>query len=283
MQNQKMNINDVPANSVIHITGEVEFSRIRSKIEGKELEADNARKAQWGTSPESKPHTRIVIKNPAIVPLSPESGLTLAEQFCQSKFYTSNKNAYIAFEGKSKGANLPQLLQRSPTNSISAITSPEGELAKGLRATLVCKILPATKGKNQGLTLEAVICEEPARYYATGASAAVLESLIARGATIEPNTAEAINSTRVKQETATATATAAAPAGGLAPPPYGSASAQAPAYPGNYATPVAGTVMPPPPSNIVAPSQPAAPPMAQDSTPGVASYPPPNVNPGVNL
>jgi hypothetical protein len=132
----KISINMVPDNSAVCVSGVVDFSRITKRLEGAELEADNARKMQYCMMGETKPHTRLCISQ-ARIAHSNAANPTIGEQFIAEKFYSSKKN---------------------PDKS---------SLYTGL---------------NKGITLDAVICDEPIRY--AGAGGANSSLLSAHGFTV---------------------------------------------------------------------------------------------------
>ena len=284
MQNNqpKLTTDDIPDNEVILVTGIVEFSRIRSRLEGKELEEDNKRKIQHGMIADDKPHTSLSISGAAVVPQNP-GALTVGEQYIQQKFYASPKNPQkgLNFTGKNRGNSLPAVYARDAAKP-DAITEiiPEGELASGQRVTLTLRCFGSKKpGVHKGMSLDGVICEETPKYFVPGLNAAVISGLQSRGLTVTPASPEVIAAHK-----ANIAATAAAPApevqtSAVAPPVYGT---PAPAAPPVYGTPapVAPPVAPPVYGAPVAPPVYGTPTPAPDY--GVPAYPPPAVNADTN-
>jgi hypothetical protein len=179
----KINVNSVPDNSTMYLRGVVDYSFITKRLEGAELDADNARKARFGMMPESKPHSRLIISQTSIAYSDPANP-TIGEQFISQKFYQSKKSPgkNAMFCGINKSSySLPEVYTRDesdPTKLIPIV--PEFELAPGMKVTLLIKVFP-TKA-NKGVSLEAVICDEPIRY--SGVTGATSGALSAAGFTV---------------------------------------------------------------------------------------------------
>jgi hypothetical protein len=173
---KKVNINAVPDNSIIYIDGIVDFSQITKRIEGAELEADNARKAKYGMIGDSKPHSRLSVSQ-AVVHCADPANPTIGEQFIAERFYASKKypDKKALYSGLNKGLQLPDVYVRDESDPTKLIpVTPEKELAAGLKVTLVVRIYPTNL--NKGTSLDAVICNEPIRYHSNTASARALSA-----------------------------------------------------------------------------------------------------------
>jgi len=163
------------------VRGIVDFSQVTKKLEGAELEADNARKIQHGLKTESRPHTRLAISQASVI-FENASNPTIAERFIESRLYQSQKypSKNYMYSALNKGQYLPSVYVRDKMdfNTLSQI-SLKGELAAGLEVSLLLKVYSTALG-NKGVSLEAVICDEPIRYTGAGTSDA-MSSLFARG------------------------------------------------------------------------------------------------------
>lgn len=251
MSNPKISADMLKPNTIIFVEGDVTFSRITRFVEGKELEAENHRRATLPKPmlPASRPYTTIAIANAKIVPMTPGQ-LTLEEQYVQSKFYVSkNDPNVLCFSYENKSPYLPRVSQVQPNNpNAFDQIMPEGELANGLHVMLLMNIYQAKNFGKNALGLDQIVCKEPIRYY-NGSS--VADALAKRGMSYTPLTPEqdraAVTPKRAPAEEPTAP-TAAAPAGinYNAAPAYTAAPTPAP-------TPVNYTAAPAP-----APAAPAA-------------------------
>jgi hypothetical protein len=176
-----VNINNVPDGATMLVRGIVDFSQVTKKLEGTELDADNARKIQHGLKTESRSHTRLAISQASVV-FENASSPTIAEKYIESRLYQSQKypSKNYMYSALNKGQFLPAVYVRDKIdfNTISQI-SPKGELAAGLEVTLLLKVYSTALG-NKGVSLEAIICDEPIRYTGAGTSDA-MSSLFARG------------------------------------------------------------------------------------------------------
>jgi hypothetical protein len=187
---QTINVNMVPDNSIMYIKGVIDFSHITKRLEGAELERDNARKIKNGMMSEVKPHTRITISQASVDFLNPATP-TLGEQFISEKFYNSKKNPEknALYKGVNKSMNLPDVYIRDEADPTMLIpVSPEKELATGMKVTLMVRVFPTKL--NKGVSLDAVICDEPIRY--AGTSAASSTALTANGFTVAEKKTEAV-------------------------------------------------------------------------------------------
>jgi len=180
----KINVNTIPDNTTIQLSGVVDFSQIAKRIEGAELDIENARRSKYGIRPESKPHTRMTISH-AQVEFADANSPTLGEQFILEKFYYSPKypakNAM--YSALNKGHSIPEVYARDTNDSTKLVPFKlENELAHGMRVTLIVRVF-ATK-LNKGLSLDTVILDEPVRYRTNAVNSTCQNSLTARGYTI---------------------------------------------------------------------------------------------------
>jgi hypothetical protein len=279
----KISTDDIPDNEVIFVTGTVEFSRIRSRLEGEELKEDNARKIKNGMIADDRPHTSLSISNASVIPANP-GALTVGEQYIQQRFYTSPKNPQkgLNFTGKNRGNSLPVVYAREAAEKITEII-PEGELAAGQRVMLTLRCFGSKKpGVHKGISLDGVICEETPKYFVPGMNTAVLNSLQSRGLTVTSASPEVIAAHKANLAATAAASSPAvqAPVYGAppvygtqpaynAPPVYGAQPASAPVAPPVYGAPAQTA------SAVAAPEYPA--------TPGMPVYPPPAADAGAGV
>lgn len=162
--NRTVAINQLNNGECFFLTGNISYCRITSKIEGDELEKQNKNRASKGLGAILKPHTTITITNARSCAKNPNA-LTPAEIYAKESLYTtSNEPTIPKFTGYNKGMGLPIVLVRDPNNpSVAHDIIPKGELASGLKVTLMMRVFQASP--NWGTSLDAVIVEEPIRYY----------------------------------------------------------------------------------------------------------------------
>lgn len=153
----------------IKIKGEVAFSHISHKYEGKELEEINKKAKKNGGIAIDKPYSSITIANPVIL----EKELLPAKiiQIINKRF-KKDKNGVFKYYAISKLTNLPNV-----TYSDEAGTKLKGrvladekknlylrkELDAGLSITIGVKIYKSNKGV--GLGIDYILLNEEVRYY----------------------------------------------------------------------------------------------------------------------
>ena len=71
--------------------------------------------------------------------------------------------------------NLPQVGEIDKKTKQITLVTPKGELAKGLKVVLVFNVFKA--GENKGVGLQAVLADEPLRYFSTNNTFSSLENL----------------------------------------------------------------------------------------------------------
>lgn len=176
----------------ILIRGNVVYSRITSHIEGEELEKDKIRRKnnQPPQRPIDKPYTTITITNARIEPMT-QGQFTVEEQYLHERIYDSKKNPDMKnnYTSISKSPFLPNIaiVRNGDPNNADQIV-PQGELDRGLDVTLVLRVF-ASNG-NKGLSLDAVLVNEPIRYYT--ASRGYIGEIAKRGIIINPLTPDQI-------------------------------------------------------------------------------------------
>lgn len=248
-----ININSIPAGTVVSVTGLVDFSRIRTQIAGEELAADNAKRTARGLIPNDKPHTRLTIRNCQVDYADPNAP-TDAEKFVAEKLYTTkNPEKGYCFTPVNKSTILPNTYVRDNAQSkqLERLVL-ENELDAGVPVTVNVRFFKTNL--NSGLSLDSVIVnEKPVRYYSPNGESA----LTSRGFTIvdSPETdAQAIAAHIDAQPVPEAPVAQAAPAPAPSAAPYMQqpvntvpAASAAPA-PVAQATPAPASSLPTPPA-----------------------------------
>lgn len=188
-----ININSVPDNAQVYVQGVVDYSHITSIIDGAELQQDNERKLKNGMRPVDKPHTRMTISKAAVVPRD-FNNPTLAEQYISEKLYRSKAHPEkdFCYTCYNKSKTLPEVYCRDNAASTDLEqVLPEGEIAPGVKVTLLLRIFPTKQ--NKGVSLDAVIVDEkPVRYNDRSNGLAMAGALQERGFTVKPASAEQI-------------------------------------------------------------------------------------------
>lgn len=165
----QLSFDNVEPNTTITIRGKVTYSHIAKLIDGEELIRENERKKQQMASIgkpfyENKPHTQLAIKDVQIIPNDPNGQLNLAEQTLQERFYIGkgkdNENS-VCYSADSYF--IPQVFERT-TNGVNQVILPN-ELASGLTVTLFLNVYKPKNNPKHGIGLNAVVAEEPIRYF----------------------------------------------------------------------------------------------------------------------
>ena len=157
--------NQLMPETTVLIDGTVEYSHIASWTEGEELNRYNQRQQQYGRGLEKYPFAQMVIENASVRMANPNAP-TIAEQyFCESLYQKNDKTGGMHYRATKKNArgfaSLPDVMVIENNNAIKI--TPVGELAKGLKVTLVMRVFKSQP--NNGITLDAVLVNEPIRYY----------------------------------------------------------------------------------------------------------------------
>ncbi|MBT8162931.1 MULTISPECIES: hypothetical protein [Arthrobacter] len=164
--------------SIVLVRGKLGFARLTRLIEGAELQASDARRAQNNMNPVGVPHTTATLTH-ADVLLKDPANPTLEERFVAERRYPSRKRPETGanYSIDSKGRNLPVIAIPDGNGKVVQDTSGQ-ELAQGLDVTLVLRTYKPKKYNKRGLALEQIIVNEPVKYYAGNANA---DELAARG------------------------------------------------------------------------------------------------------
>lgn len=166
------------------VQGKLGFARLTSQIAGEELLQSDARRQNKGWLPVGKPYTTATVNDARVMMMDPNHP-TPEEVYAQESFYTSHASqaSGYSYTINNKGKNLPWIGVRNEKGQIDQI-KPEGELAAGLRVTLVVRIFAVSGRPQKGVSLDGVIVEEPVRYYNPNDAKAILQS---HGLVFNPN------------------------------------------------------------------------------------------------
>lgn len=171
----------VQPNESLIITGTTEWCRIARPITGAEMEKRNVDAQRRGASTRdaSRMTIEMTIGQPTITPQDKNQQNSFERWAASDGIYASRKDGkhHFGTQVYLPGTGiLPGLYQRifdengQPTNDIKAIPWSEGDLAKGVKATLIMHSYKA--GSNKGRSLDMVIVEEPtARRFTIGGDA----------------------------------------------------------------------------------------------------------------
>lgn len=182
MANRTINSNQLAPGTSFMVRGRLSFSRITSLIEGDELAKRKESAVKNGQTPIDRPHTTASIYNAQVVYDNPDAVnnpalRTPAEIYANESMYVSKKNPQNGncFTGVNKGNQLPSVgVLQSDQKTVQGII-PEHELAKDLDVTFVMRVYKPKTQMNHGVSLEAIIVNEPIRYYENSNIASSLE------------------------------------------------------------------------------------------------------------
>jgi len=182
--------NDLNPGDVFYIKGVTNFSRISKQIDGEDLARSIERERQRGSKyPTTEPHTLMTIDNAKVWVKDPKN-LSKVEVFArESCFEITNRETgakTIRFTGRNKSPQLPKVLVVDPENrKVYNEVRLDKEPDNGLKVTLVMRVFKTNKGNN-GVSLDAVMFDEPLRYWENG----VLTKLNELGITVNSLPAE---------------------------------------------------------------------------------------------
>lgn len=222
MANRTVALNSLAPGTSFMIQGTLTFSRITSRIEGEELKRriDTATRNGW--IPVDKPHTTASISNARVVYANVDANgnpisKTPAEIYAEESLYQSRKDPSqgLCYTGNNKGNQLPTVgVLSADRHSVDGII-PEHELANGLNVTLVMRVFKPKTQRNNGVSLEGIIVNEPIRYFDNNA---ISQSLEAYGLAWNPAPVAPSDTTNTTaSESTAATPTPSAPTASAAP------------------------------------------------------------------
>ena len=181
MPNYSVTAEQLNEGAIVFVEGSLVYARVTRVIEGAELAASDARKAQNGMNPVGRPHTTATIAN-AVVRCADPAKPTLEETFVAERCYSSAKHPEhgVTYSIDSKGTNLPVIAIPSASGDGTYDQDLSGqELASGVKVTLVLRVYKPKNYAKRGLALEQVVVRETPRYFNAGGVAT--NELAARG------------------------------------------------------------------------------------------------------
>mgnify|MGYP004577865017 CR=1 FL=1 len=186
MSNRTVTTNMLEPGTTFMVRGKLTFSRLTRFLEGQALLEDINRRTARGWQPVSNtPYLTATVCEAQVLYDNPNAATDanvkqLAEKYAEEGMYLSKTGAGYSFTTKrtaptvpgdpthvdySRNIRMPWLGQRNPDNSVSQIKQ-EGELDNGLLVTLVMRVFKSKgAGRNNGVSLDGIILEEPVRYY----------------------------------------------------------------------------------------------------------------------
>ena len=179
---KQIHASQLPPRAIMAVSGTVAFSRVAQLVDGQALQADIQRRTAAKRPVIDKPYTEITLNN-VVIPCADPAHPTVQEQYLGERCYMSQsqRTPGLSFTATSKSPYLPWVGVRQG-NQVVQIT-PEGELATGLKVTVVLQqFQPKNPSMQAGVSLIGVICEEEPRYRA----AAAVTDLSSLGLTFKP-------------------------------------------------------------------------------------------------
>jgi len=143
------------------VRGKVAFSRITRQTTDEERERENKRRMY----PQDKNYTNMSIYDAQVLAKDP-SNPTIEEKYAAECLYRSASQNYPGnnFSAMNKTQKLPAVGELQGNNQYVEI-KPTSELATGLDVTLVMRVYKPTGQRNNGVSLDRVLINEPVRYY----------------------------------------------------------------------------------------------------------------------
>lgn len=168
----------------INLYGTIEFSHVTRLFEGQELAREQQRRQMNGMLIPDKPFTSITISNPKVLASNPNGTKTLEEQYIEESFYNSKSNpGAMMYNLDNKSTNFPRFYQVK-VNDDGTIDNKHvdevparAELAKGLKVILILRVFKPKNYPNCGISLDAIIAQEPIRYYQAGGAVSHLAQM----------------------------------------------------------------------------------------------------------
>lgn len=164
--NHTISAHQLTANKTIVLKGQVLFSRIASMITAEE--AQQRARTSKSMYPTLVPHTTISINNAQVQQADPNQ-MSIEEVYITERMYTDKNTNTSAYSIDNKSDRLPPVFEITDNGQYAQIESLQGELDRGLNVRLVLKVIQSRNpGRNPGIVLDAILVDEPVRYYGTG-------------------------------------------------------------------------------------------------------------------
>lgn len=171
---RKISTNELQPNSYFMVEGQIEFSRLYSRIEGEELANRNRNDRSRGLQVTDTPYTTATISHAKVLQLGPTK--SLAEQYGEQKLFESkNDPGNMKFQARNKGNALPTIYQQTePSNMNLKEIVLDGDLAVGSNVILIMKVFKGNT--NNGVSLEGVIVQGEIKLYAGNSASQFLKA-----------------------------------------------------------------------------------------------------------
>lgn len=182
MAKHEVQASELTEGEIVFVHGKVGYSHITRPVEGKELEAANARKQANGNYASNRPYTVIEV-NQAEVQFKDPAAPTLNERFVAERMFRSIKypEKGISYRQESRGTQIPVIAIPSTTEPGKFVQDESGqELARGLDVTVALRAYKPKAQLQLGLAIDSVVVNEEPRYFMSAGAANVSE-LAARG------------------------------------------------------------------------------------------------------
>ena len=156
-----INNNALTPGATYLVRGQVGFSRITRQTTDAEREAENKRRMY----PQTTNYSNISIYNAQVLVKDPQNP-TIEEKYAAECLYRSSSQNYPGnnFTAMNKTKNLPAVAEIRGANNFAEII-PEHELAQGLDVTLVMRVFKTSGQRNNGVSLDRILVNEPIRYF----------------------------------------------------------------------------------------------------------------------
>lgn len=164
--------------TVIKVSGLLSFSRLTSVYEGEELTRRISDERLRGSRyPVDVPHTTAALIDPVVEPAGPT--MNAEEVFVEESIFSlarGDNAGHKSFRADNRGRTLPTIMELQDDGSYVQV-QPSGELARGLKVTLVLKVYKPKNYEKRGIGIEAVLVNEKVRVFGRGSVADTLASL----------------------------------------------------------------------------------------------------------
>lgn len=172
-------LSSIPAGQMAYIDGRIRYSHITRLVEGQELlkviERERRNGSLYPHDP-NKPYTILELED-AKVRVADVNHMTPLETYNQESLFTvvdrNTGRSVYRYRAENKSRRLPKVLVRNASGGYDEII-PERELANGLNVTIVMRVYSA--GQINGIAMEAVMVNEPLRYWEPNDIIAQLQS-----------------------------------------------------------------------------------------------------------
>lgn len=189
MANKQYSTDMLQAGDTFVVRGRTSYPRLTHVLDGEELQEEIKRATQQGRIPTTTPHVYTTLVDATIEYVNPQAP-TLAECYAAERLYT-NKDGKVCYTAVRKSQTLPDFGVVNPndyTKVDGIYLDPNKTLANGLDVKCYFRVFDTKAGMHKGISLDAIVFQEPVRYYEFSNASSQLE---ARGIVWTPPTGEA--------------------------------------------------------------------------------------------